>query len=418
MSEIKYRHPLNHELLWTGRGQKPRWLTHALESGFSEEQLLIANQESRTGETEIDLDIGAVPVPVVPAQQDASVESVSGEVQVGQPATEQEGRDLLNQLLGQAQAFTAASGLLQTFGVSKLAYVKENGLYKHLAGTRAPNGLELSGTWVEFCGLLGMSDEKANQDIANLRAFGEEALEAMSRMGIGYRDLRQFRKLPPDQREALAQIAVTGNKEDVLEAALDAIEKERQSRGELETKNAELSEDLRLAERRAKNLDAECERKDIQIKRLSASKSRLTEFLERTEDIRAECLALQAEAELPMRALEKLFMQLCQESGADLPEWREQVEQVWITVHAVAARAAYLLGEVKLAGEGYAMPDHIQGTHIMSAPEAQRWLMDYPMILNRHEAEAANRQAMRDAAKPKGPGRPKGSANKTGADEE
>ncbi len=33
-------------------------------------------------------------------------------------------------------------------------------------------------------------------DIANLRTFGEEALESMSRMGIGYRELRQWRKLP------------------------------------------------------------------------------------------------------------------------------------------------------------------------------------------------------------------------------
>lgn len=132
-------------------------------------------------------------------------------------------RDLLNQLLGQAQAFQAAGNLLQTFGVSKLAFVKENKLYQQLRGQRTPNGLELNGTWDEFCGLLGMSDEKANQDIANLRAFGEEALESMSRMGIGYRDLRQYRRLPEDSKAALLEAAKAGDKGEFLDLAEELI---------------------------------------------------------------------------------------------------------------------------------------------------------------------------------------------------
>lgn len=130
-----------------------------------------------------------------------------------------QGRDLVNQLLGQAQAFQAAGNLLQTFGVSKLAIVKENKLYQQLSGMRTPNGLELKGTWVEFCDLLGVSDEKANQDIANLHAFGEEALEQMQRIGIGYRELRQYRRLPEDQKQALIEVAKAGDKEGFVELA-------------------------------------------------------------------------------------------------------------------------------------------------------------------------------------------------------
>jgi len=253
-----------------------------------------------------------------------------------------------------------------------------------------------------------VSVDKADTDIANLRAFGEEALESMSRMGIGYRELRQFRKLPPDQREALAQIALTGNKDDVLEAAMDAIDKERQAKGELEIKHAEQAEDLRQAQRRAKNLDAECERMESQIKRLSAAKSRVTDFLDRTEDIRAECLALQAEAELPMTALQKLYDELAGED-ASLPEWNVQIEQVWVTAHVVAARAQALIEHLRDSRPAVFLPDHIGGTHIMTPGEASRWLLDYPMIENRHAAEAAARQEKRDAAKPKKPGRPRNS---------
>lgn len=37
----KYRHPENWELIWSGRGRKPKWFIIALESGFSERDLLI-----------------------------------------------------------------------------------------------------------------------------------------------------------------------------------------------------------------------------------------------------------------------------------------------------------------------------------------------------------------------------------------
>ncbi|MBE8614774.1 hypothetical protein CYG68_20805 [Morganella morganii] len=144
-------------------------------------------------------------------------------------------RDLLNQLLGQAQMAEAFGKFSQTVWSSKLAFVKENKLYQSLKGKKTPNGLELSGTWVEFCNLLGVSDEKANQDIANLTAFGEEALESMSRMGIGYRELRQFRRLPDDQKSALIEVAKEGDKTALLELAEEMIAKHAKEKEDLKT---------------------------------------------------------------------------------------------------------------------------------------------------------------------------------------
>ena len=75
------------------------------------------------------------------------------EVEKVLPANDAEGRDLVNQLLGQAQAFSAAAKLLRTFGVSKLAFVKENKLYRQIEGMKLRTGSEsLNGTWEEFCG--------------------------------------------------------------------------------------------------------------------------------------------------------------------------------------------------------------------------------------------------------------------------
>ena len=62
-----------------------------------------------------------------------------------------EERDLLNQLLGQAQMADAFAKFSETVSTSKLAYVKENKLYRALKGKKSGNGFEfMAGTWEEF----------------------------------------------------------------------------------------------------------------------------------------------------------------------------------------------------------------------------------------------------------------------------
>lgn len=134
-----------------------------------------------------------------------------------------EERDLLNQLLGQAQMANAFAKFSKTVFTSKLAFVKENKLYQSLKGSRGENGVQFSGTWEEFCNALGWTPQHANDAIASLNAFGEEALESMSRMGIGYRDLRQYRKLPGDAQLALIEAAKAGDKGEFLDLAEEII---------------------------------------------------------------------------------------------------------------------------------------------------------------------------------------------------
>lgn len=153
-------------------------------------------------------------------------------------------RDLVNQLLGQAQMADAFEQFSRTVRSSKLAFVKENKLYRALKGKKTPNGSEFLGTWEEFCGVLGMSVDKADQDIANLRAFGEEALESMSRMGIGYRELRQYRRLPEDSKTALIEAAKTGDKDGLLELAEELVAKQISEKEILQKQVTTLTDDL------------------------------------------------------------------------------------------------------------------------------------------------------------------------------
>lgn len=154
-----------------------------------------------------------------------------------------EGRDLANQLLGQVQMADSLSKFTMTVSVSKLAYVKEHKLYKALKGKKTADGQQFSGafpiesadktadgqqfsgTWEEYCALLGRSHQQVDEEIRNLKTFGEAALESMSAMGIGYRELRQYRKLPADQQMALIEVAKVGDKEGFVELAEEIIAK-------------------------------------------------------------------------------------------------------------------------------------------------------------------------------------------------
>lgn len=169
-------------------------------------------------------------------------------------------RDVVNQLLGQSQMAGALEAFSRTVRISKLAFVKENKLYRALAGTKSPHGAQvLSGTWEDFCGLLGRSVDQVDRDIANVRAFGEEALESMSRMGIGYRELRQYRQLPQDQQAALVEVAKAGDKEAFVELAEEIIARHAQEKAalgrRLEEATADYSAQSELMAKKSSELD-------------------------------------------------------------------------------------------------------------------------------------------------------------------
>lgn len=80
-TEIKYRHPLDQTLEWSGKGRAPKWYEYALANGFTEDALRIENQTAVAAvEHDIDLGIGEVSrlnaTPVV-SPNDAGVELAS-----------------------------------------------------------------------------------------------------------------------------------------------------------------------------------------------------------------------------------------------------------------------------------------------------------------------------------------------------
>lgn len=317
-------------------------------------------------------------------------------------------RDLLNQILGQAQAAQAFQQISQTLGVSKLAYVKESKLYKALKGVKNPNGLVLSGTWEEFCALLGMSDEKANQDIANLKAFGEEALESMSRIGIGYRDMQQYRRLPDDERAALIAAAKSGDKDQFLDVAESIIEKHAKEKESAQKEIAERDarlEDMEISKsKQIKHLEAELEYRDTMLDRYKQRDNRDYQFHWKTHEVRDECLAYQAQCELALNSLQAVFNE--QLNDMEMAEKDLRIEQLWVTANVIAARAATLIEHIRLHSL-VDLPNTITSKHMLTDDEAQRWLLDYDMLQAKDSAAKALREQKRIDANGRRPGRPK-----------
>jgi len=109
--------------------------------------------------------------------------------------------------------------------------------------------------------LLGWTPQHANEAIANLHSLGEEAHESISRMGIGYRELRQYRKLPEDQKTALIEVAKAGDKESLVELAEEFISKNNKEKDLLKKENSNLQADYKALSKR--NADVAKEKEEL-----------------------------------------------------------------------------------------------------------------------------------------------------------
>ena len=153
-------------------------------------------------------------------------------------------RDIANQIWGQIQMAGAISKFTTVVGLMKLKELKERKLYQALSGKKGidKNGNEIPdvGTWDGFCRALHTSANKVDEDLLNLKIFGEDALEQLTSIGAGYRELRQYRKLPEDQKTALIEVAKAGDKEALVELAEEFIAKNAKEKEQLKKENSNL----------------------------------------------------------------------------------------------------------------------------------------------------------------------------------
>ncbi|HCW0448402.1 TPA: hypothetical protein OW490_006186 [Pseudomonas aeruginosa] len=229
-------------------------------------------------------------------QEDVNAVGVLGAIAQGM----HEERDLVNQILGQVQMARSIARFADVVSLSKLAHIKETKLYRALQGKKGfdPDGNEIAdvGTWDGFCQALGLSRSKVDEDLTNLNAFGEEALNQLSAIGAGYRELRQWRKLPEDARSALIEAAKQGNKDAVEYLAEELIATHTKEKAALEKQVEDLRADNEaLGERMARK----SRELDETVHELEKTKRRIQTMKadEAEKELRQEATAIAFEAE-------------------------------------------------------------------------------------------------------------------------
>lgn len=267
-------------------------------------------------------------------------------------ASHSDERDLVNQLLGQAQMAESFAKFSLTVSTSKLAYVKETKLYRGLSGKRSADGQQFTGTWDEFCSLLGRSRQQVDEDIANLRTLGEEALDSMSRMGIGYRELRQYRRLPEDQKTALIEVAKSGDKEAFVDLAEEIIAKHAKEKEELTQRldetNADYEAQSEVMAKKTKELDGAKQELEKNRKRIQTATP--DDVL---KELRAEVVGIQFEVEAKILGeLRSGFSQMAEHGAANGVDHRaykaDLIRQLEVTLAAVRSE--------------FNLPEHAEGS--------------------------------------------------------
>jgi len=251
--------------------------------------------------------------------------------------------------LGQARMAYANEEFSRIVRISGLARIKESKIYKHLRGTTFPGHPEiLDGTWEDYvrCATNGKrSVDQVDEDIKNLRAFGDQTFDALADAGIGYRELRQLRQLPEDDKAALAELAIKGSKDQVLELAEDLL-----ARGERQRKALEKERDKAVADYDSREKVIQ-QNKD-QIHRLQEQVARIPRETpdEKARAMLSEAMEAIQDCLVPLRHLSKCTLALLQHLSAneiDPQEWQQALDH-----HAsvFACEVGALLNTLELGG--------------------------------------------------------------------
>jgi hypothetical protein len=268
-----------------------------------------------------------------------------------------ENRDLVNQMLGQIQMSRAISKFTDVVSLSKLKQIKETKMYRAAAGQKMVglSGEDIAdvGTWAGFCQALGVSASKIDEDLTNLDAFGEDALKQLNSIGVGYRELRQYRRLPQDERAALIEAAKVGDKDELLELAESLISKHAK---EKEALTVELTEVQSNYEAQGAVIKKKDEKLNTLEKQLHKQRNRAGDWHPRASEIAIETTRHAAET---LEALDKLETMrnaiLTEEFGeADRDTAIEAMAVVYYdAVSQIAGRLAEVMADCEEVFVGY-----------------------------------------------------------------
>lgn len=176
---------------------------------------------------------------------------------------------LMGQRAGRKQITNAIQKLLTVTDLVDLKNIKESKQYKGYKHIDESGKVVTITTFQDFCvHVEGRSVESVDLDIANLNQLGEGFFDAMRQIGIGPSTMRDYRKLPDDEKQALLEVAQSGDKDSFVELASSLINKHQREKETTEQQLAELTTDLASKDAVIQKRDQKLNELDHELERL------------------------------------------------------------------------------------------------------------------------------------------------------
>lgn len=211
----------------------------------------------------------------------------------------------VERMIGHAESFGGVSKFANALALLKLKTIKENKLYQAFDENGEPvdrkkvaNGQQRTMRWKEFCErFLPRSHQTIDENLRNLDAFGADALDSLSSIGVGYRDLRRLRKLPEEERTLILnqEVVQAGDREQLIDLIQEMSAKHTKEKEGLQSRTEELQDELQAAR-------DHCQKRDQKIDELQTALERRENLApsERAQELRER---LSREADAAARAL-------------------------------------------------------------------------------------------------------------------
>ncbi|MBQ0796247.1 hypothetical protein [Zhongshania sp.] len=217
---------------------------------------------------------------------------------------------IANRLMGRIQMANGFAKLATVATAADLTHIKDNVLYQGVTIVSEDGGLATIATWEEFCALaLGVSRRSADYLIANYKAFGAEAFDAMQRAGIGPTRLNKLRATLSDEEKNLiiSGIEVHAGDTKAIQTIVDDViaeqeAKHAQEKDGLTKQVADLQGTLQAREQVLKNANKNKTQLEEEIEKLKGRKpdERIVELTAQIDSAKVAILAR-------IRELERIF---------------------------------------------------------------------------------------------------------------
>lgn len=166
------------------------------------------------------------------------------EIKAGFSEDQRRVTQLIGERIGRKQMTNAFQKICNITDLVDLQRIKETKGYKGYQIIVDGKSVIIT-TFEEYCTHVeGRSYESVNLELSNFKQLGEEFFDAMRQIGIGPATMRDYRKLPDDEKQALLEVAQTGDKDSFVELASSLITKHQREKETTEKQLSELTKQL------------------------------------------------------------------------------------------------------------------------------------------------------------------------------